>query len=121
MDLMQIRRMLMTIGGKPELWKQKQVTVQTAISLGGAFNDLISSNLPTGVTFCMIVKDDLDSSSFLNNQLVCGVYDTVHNKLNSIFRFRSNDYTSQAGTNGVWSDTYALTASVGDTYTLFFQ
>lgn len=109
-------------GGGSGAWKQKQVTVENAISLGGGFGDLISSNLPSGKTFCIIVKENRSTTSLINNQLIEGTYDTVNSSLNSIARYRNNGYAFVAGAGyNVWTDTYALTASVGDIYTLFYQ
>lgn len=108
-------------GIKMGLWKQKSVTVQNAIALGGGFANLIADNLPSGVTFTIIVNNNLDSQAFINNQLVCGVYDSAHEKCNNFTRYRNGTYSGTGETSSVWSDTYALTASAGDTYTLFYQ
>jgi hypothetical protein len=103
-------------------WTQKQIVVENAISLGGGFGDLISNNLPSGITFCIIVKDNRSSTSYISNQLIVGIYDTVNSSINGFARYKNNDYTFVAGAGyNAWSNTYALTASVGDTYTLLYQ
>ena len=101
-------------------WTQKQITVESAITLGGGFADLISNNLPSDKTFCVIIKENLNPSSFINNQLVVGVYDTANATLNAFVRYRNGSYTTQTG-SGTWSNTYALTASVNDVYTMLYQ
>lgn len=103
------------------VWKQKRVTVQNAIAWGGGFAKLIANNLPTGVTFALIVNDNLDPNTFINNQLVHGAYDSVNPTNNVFFRYRNSLYDDNSGTFKVWSDTYALTASAGDTYTILYQ
>ena len=103
------------------VWTQKQATVQTAITLGVGFKDLIDNNLPSGVTFAVILNNNLDNTSYINNQLVFGTYDTVNNTNNAFGRYRDGSYSYTSGTFNVWSNTYALTASVGDTYTIIYQ
>ena len=103
-----------------EVWKQKRVTVQNAIALGNGFADLITNNIPSGVTFALIVKDNLDPNTFINNQLICGAYDTVNPGNNVFSRYRNDSYNQMVGINA-WSDTYALTASAGDLYSIFYQ
>lgn len=103
-------------------WKQKHVTVENAISLGGGFGDLISSNLPSGKTFCIIVNDNRTTDALINNQLIAGVYDTVNGSANIFTRYRvDSGSTTGSAFFSTWTDTYALTASVGDTYTLLYQ
>lgn len=99
------------------VWKQKRVTVQKAIAWGGGFADLIANNLPTGVTFALIVKDNLDPNTFINNQLVHGAYDLANPTNNVFTRYKNSSYSR----NTAWSDAYALTASAGDTYTILYQ
>lgn len=103
------------------VWKQKRVTVQNAIAWGGGFADFIANNLPTGVTFALIVKDNLDPNTFIDNQLVHGAYDSVNPTNNAFCRYRNSSYSNTSGKFAVWSDTYALTASAGDTYTILYQ
>ena len=103
------------------VWKQKRVTVQNAITLGGGFADLIVNNIPSGTTFVVILKDDLDPNTFINNQLVFGTYDSANTTNNAFSRYRNGAYTQQSNTITIWSDTYALTASAGDTYTILYQ
>lgn len=102
------------------VWTQK-ITVESAIALGGDFADLISNNLPSDKTFCVIIKENLNPSSFINNQLVVGVYDTANDTLNSFTRYLNGSYTSYSGSSRLWSNTYALTASVNDVYTMLYQ
>ena len=109
-------------GGGSGAWKQKQVTVENAISLGGGFGDLISSNLPTGKTFCIIVNNNRATDALINNQLIAGVYDTVNGNANIFTRYKADGgSTTGSAIFSTWTDTYALTASVGDTYTLLYQ
>lgn len=124
MDVMQIRRSLLMqmIGGTDMgVWTQKQVTVQTAILLGDGFNNLITANLPSGTTFAIIVKDDLNPSTFINNQLVVGFYDSANIANNGWSRYQNGAYTQNSGNFALWSNTYAITASAGDKYTIFYQ
>lgn len=108
-------------GGGAGLWTQKQVTVQSAISLGDGFSNLISNNIPSGVTFAIIINDSMDSSTYINNQLVSGVYDSANSLNNMFIRYRDGNYAVQSGGYGIWSNTYALTASQNDSYTLFYK
>ena len=108
-------------GGGSGVWKQKQVTVENAISLGGGFANLITSNVPSGTTFAVIFKDDLDPTTFINNQLVYGAYDSAHSTNNVFSRYRNGTYAHNASTFALWSNTYALTASAGDTYTILYK
>ena len=112
----------MSLGGaNMGAWKQKQVTVANAISLGGTFASLIASNVPNGTEFVIIANDNLDKTQYINNQLVYGVYAPNDAKANVFCRYRSNDYSCQVESLQLWTDTYALTASQGDMYTLFYQ
>ena len=120
MDMMEIRRRVM-LSMASGVWKQKRVTVQNAIAWGGGFAKLIANNLPTGVTFALIVKDNLDPNTFINNQLVHGAYDLANPQNNVFSRYRNSLYSHESDTSKVWSDMYALTASAGDTYTILYQ
>lgn len=119
MDMIELRRRVM-LSMASGVWKQKRVTVQNAIAWGGRFANLIANNLPTGVTFALIVKDNLDPNTFINNQLVHGAYDSVNSANNVFCRYRNSLYSHESDIF-VWSDRYALTASAGDTYTILYQ
>lgn len=109
-------------GGGSGAWKQKQIIVENAISLGSGFGDLISSNLPSGKTFCIIVKDNCFAASCVNNQLIVGIYDTVNISINGFARYKNNNYSFVTGAGfNAWTNTYALAASVGDAYTILYQ
>lgn len=101
------------------LWKQKHIIVPNAISLGGGFANLIDANIPDGTDYVIIVKDTL--SGYINNQLVEGLYCPNIGTANGWCRYRNNEYTWATSASQSWTDTYALTASQGDTYTLFYQ
>lgn len=120
MDMMEVRRRVM-LSMASGAWKQKRATVQNAIALGGGFVDFITSNLPTGATFALIVKDNLDPNTFINSQLIYGAYDTANQGNNVFSRYRNGSYGQQGGNITIWSDTYALAASAGDLYSIFYQ
>lgn len=123
MDMMELRFRMMAMlgGGDVGAWKQKTVTVQSAISNGGGFKSFIQSNVPNDATFVFIVNDNQDNTQYANNQLVFGTY-TPYNALTESFcRYRNSSYVYGSQTHGIWSATYDLTAQQGDTYTLFYQ
>lgn len=118
-DLLALRRMVM-LSMASGVWKQKRVAVQNAIALGDGFAEFIANNIPSGVTFALIVKDNLDPNTFINNQLIYGAYDTANPGNNMLSRYRNDSYNQVAATTA-WSNTYALTASAGDLYSIFYQ
>ena len=101
--------------------RTKRITITSAVSLGSEFADIIEANVPSGTTWVAIMLDSVDESSFINNQLIIGIWhSSATNGNNTIVRYRNNEYVNVAGSNAFTSG-YALTASQNDKYMIMYK
>lgn len=96
-------------------WKKKQITSTVTIDLADTMKQWIESNVPFNATYCIIQKEDMDTSSFVNNQFVHSF--AINGAVfGAAIRYRDNSFQ----TVGTWTSAYALAISPGDVFTFYY-
>ena len=96
-------------------WKMKKITAGQSYTNASDIKSWIDSELPPGTTFATIMIDNIDKSAWANNQMVQVNY--LDSSAFNYIRHRNGAY----GNGTTFSGSYDLVASIGESYTIFYQ
>lgn len=97
------------------VWNQKTIIAGQSLSNAAAVKTWIESEMPSGATFAVIMKDDVNKIGWTNNQLVQADWFDSHMLL--MIRYRDGNYSNV----GAFSYAYDVVVEQNESYTIFYQ